>query len=288
MTVIIPPRMSQTGLKQLRNHLEPRGNALRDSWQVTRRKLTGSPLGTKPGPQPGCNFDPGIPTLHPAVLHRVLMGDMVARIQVVNSTTSSTGWDVLLDGAVAVTLTPPTLPQVAAAAALLNAEPRRARPGLLGQRDWVAVYFAELFQLDPVQHALVLDLLDIATNIAMVPAFQVKLLADIPRPEDLVDLPETVIDCPWHPSWPSGHATAAYTISTVLAKLTGATAVPALLAHRISKGREAALVHTHLDSDAGKSLGEAIGNWLHTSATTQCATHQAWASLWEAARASLP
>ena len=78
-----------------------------------------------------------------------------------------------------------------------------------------------------------------------------------------------MIQTPDHSSFPSGHATEAFAIATVLNSLdTGGTAqkgvsdlaIPFKLAHRIAANRVVAGVHYPCDSDAGAMMGCAIGS----------------------------
>lgn len=288
MTVIIPPRMSQTGLEHLLDHSRPVGNLLRASWVISQGRLK-KPAGARKTPDTAqCKPAPTVGSMEPSEMHAAIMAEMGPRI-----TTSRNGsdWRLHLDGTQTAPITQPSLPDVATAVGGLVKEPLATRAGLRGQRDWVAIYFARLLGFQPGSHAAVLDLLDCAVNLAMGPTFALKNGAKIPRPLDVDPTLEEVVERLWHASWPSGHAAAAYTIATVLGRLTGADAAEQErldeLADMVAVNREKALVHTPLDSNAGRMVGQAVGQWLADSATTGCKTHPTWASLWEAARQQL-
>ena len=84
-----------------------------------------------------------------------------------------------------------------------------------------------------------------------------------------------VIPTPEHGSWPSGHATQAFTAATVLAALQGgagrvevmADSQTFRLAARIAANRTVAGMHFAADSAAGAMLGITIGRYLAARAT---------------------
>lgn len=288
MTSIPPPQMSRNGLRSLRDVESGFGNELRESWQRTLTKLT-LPRGgfATPGPAP-CKADAAIGGLESSELYARVFAEMMPRLHTLKP---GAEWKVRADGAELCSLLQPNLQDVRAAANALVAAPALDRPGLRGQRDWIGIYFAHELTLDPARHGLVLDLIDIAAGIVMLPTFALKNGANIPRPWDIGVGRAPIIDKIWHASWPSGHATAAYVFAHVLGALAGADAVEQArldqLAGVVATFRERALVHTPLDSDAGRILGTAVGTWLVEAATTDCATHPDWASLYELARQQL-
>jgi hypothetical protein len=87
-----------------------------------------------------------------------------------------------------------------------------------------------------------------------------------PRPVELSPQIQPMIPTPGHASWPSGHATEAFTVITVLQSL-----LPAghkykeqleRLAARIAVNRTVAGLHYPVDSAAGRLLGTALGEFF--------------------------
>ena len=110
----------------------------------------------------------------------------------------------------------------------------------------------------------------LAQQIAILVEMQVKHLLHLPRPVNYSEKLQPVIDTPDHSSYPSGHATEAFAIATVLNRLEfnqdpsnavkkGRERQVFLLAHRIAVNRTIAGVHFPIDSMAGAVLGCGIG-----------------------------
>ncbi len=287
MTALPPPRMSRNGLRSLQDVSSEFGNDLRASWQRTLTKLTW-PKGQFITPAASRQADAAGGALETSDLYARVFAELMPRLRVSNP---GADWKVQADGVGICSLAPPSLAQVEIAADALVEAPLVDLPGLRGQRDWIGIYFAQELGLDPVRHGPVLDLIDIVSGIVMLPTFALKNGANIPRPWDIGARRAPIIDKIWHASWPSGHATAAYAFARVLGQLTGADATAQVrldqLAGVVATFRERALVHTPLDSAAGKELGTAVADWLVDAATTGSAVNPAWASLHELARQRL-
>jgi hypothetical protein len=87
---------------------------------------------------------------------------------------------------------------------------------------------------------------------------------------------------PGHPSYPSGHATMAYTWAYLIAKLDGyAKRKQALLdaAAEVALNREIAGVHFGSDSECGRQLGEQIADKIYPSANSSGPIQQYLGSL---------
>lgn len=291
MTTMPPPHTSARGFSHLNDASSRLGNDLRLSWQHTLANLT-SPRGAQTATQAtACKTDPTVPALEPARLHALAMGELGQRLMAVKV---GSGWNLQADGVnlLANPLIPPNAAELAQAVANMPPPPKAADlPGLLGQRDWISIYFAQDLGWVPAQHGLVLDLLDVAVNVAMVPTFGIKLGAAVARPWEVSGTRKRLFDPPWHPSWPSGHGVAAFLCSDLLKALTGADAAMQLrldeLAQWIAENRERGQVHTALDTAAGRQVGQAVAGWLVRLATTNCTDGSPWTSLFEAARKTL-
>ena len=111
-------------------------------------------------------------------------------------------------------------------------------------------------------------------DVAILVEMQVKHFLRSPRPIAFSDRIMPVIDTPDHSTFPSGHATEAFAIATVLARLERGHRPKAAgegilfdLAHRIAVNRTVAGVHFPVDSAAGARLGCAIGEAICALAT---------------------
>ncbi|MDN5569448.1 MAG: phosphatase PAP2 family protein, partial [Paracoccus sp. (in: a-proteobacteria)] len=97
---------------------------------------------------------------------------------------------------------------------------------------------------------------------------RIKLALACPRPTQFSDRLQPMIACPSHPTLPSGHATQAFCVATLLTGLQNpATPVHAAdqlyrLACRIAVNRTVAGVHFPADSAAGAVLGIQLARHL--------------------------
>lgn len=299
MTMLPPPKHSVRGLLLLQT-VDPNGQELRDSWTQTLGEIALSlpatrtpPAASVPSPDPVVGgYDSG-EKIQAAISEVGLR--LCARRLPADPKTGELRWSVDADGTSIAQVAEPLMADAQAAATSLSGLPVPPMAGLLGQRNWIAVYFMHHIGLAPVQHRPLLDLMDAALNVVMLPIFTIKNTAQIPRPwvlEPRLDPPRIDKGPLWHSSFPSGHATQAHACARLLGKLVGADANLQgnldQLAAVIAGNREKAWVHTALDSAAGRVIGNALGQWLHEAATVHKATFPAWASMQEYARRQLP
>lgn len=132
-------------------------------------------------------------------------------------------------------------------------------------------FWESLVDLDPVKAPRTFELLRAALGFASSVAQQMKNDLGVPRASAMAALVMPMIDVPRHGAMPSGHATAAFTLSTLLSKLLAGE--PSLveplqqLAYRVAFNREVAGVHYPMDSAAGRVLGETLGAFVAAAAT---------------------
>lgn len=136
-------------------------------------------------------------------------------------------------------------------------------------------FFGLAGRLDASQRKYTLELLTVVQGLTYEIEMQVKHFVWTPRPIDFSPRVMPIIQTPDHSSFPSGHATEAFAIATVLFLIMsensnadpvkGLTewAVPFRIAHRIAVNRTVAGVHFPVDSAAGAILGIAIGRAVH-------------------------
>lgn len=130
-------------------------------------------------------------------------------------------------------------------------------------------FFGALAQLDAAKRRRSLELMIAVQRVAYLLTMRIKSLTWMPRPVDFSVRVQPIIQTPDHSTFPSGHATEAFALATVLTRMTAphmdvASAVAAnhmhfRLAHRIAANRTVAGVHFPADSAAGAQLGCAIG-----------------------------
>lgn len=138
------------------------------------------------------------------------------------------------------------------------------------QKSDLISFFASILPLCPDRSQRSIEFLGFAMEIAGALAQRFKLAFACPRPYFFSPLLQPMIPTPEHGSWPSGHATQAFTLATVLAALTGdggpakvaADSQIFRLAARIAANRTVAGVHFPTDSAAGAMMGITIGNYL--------------------------
>ncbi|MEO0390591.1 MAG: phosphatase PAP2 family protein [Pseudomonadota bacterium] len=132
-------------------------------------------------------------------------------------------------------------------------------------------FFGAIGYIDNARRVKTGEVMDAVFRMVVTTEMQVKHLARTLRPIDLSPQVQPVIQTPDHSAYPSGHATEAYIIATVLDRLmTGRSAAAGLaagaqvyrLAYRIASNRTVAGVHFPMDSAAGAVLGCALGEHL--------------------------
>lgn len=124
-------------------------------------------------------------------------------------------------------------------------------------------------QRRPRRYMLSFLVLDVTSSIAGLIVHQLKQRIRVPRPDDAVFTRPVnpVIDVPAYASYPGGHSTLAHALRHVVAELVGATAAEKIrlqqLADKVAEDRVLAGLHTRaMDTDDGRTLGDAIGTWM--------------------------
>ncbi|MCH2093547.1 MAG: phosphatase PAP2 family protein [Rhodobacteraceae bacterium] len=144
------------------------------------------------------------------------------------------------------------------------------------QLDDMLSFFGSQVYLDNGRRAYSLMLLNAARSFAIHVETPMKYFCRVPRPVDFAMQVQPIIQTPDHSSFPSGHATEAFAIATVLHRLSsgqGAAhgvenmALPFRLAHRIAANRTVAGVHFPADSRVGAYIGCVVGDLIYALAT---------------------
>ncbi|MDI1268193.1 MAG: phosphatase PAP2 family protein, partial [Polaromonas sp.] len=127
-------------------------------------------------------------------------------------------------------------------------------------------FWGSVIGLTSHRHKWTMELVTLMLALAGDVEMRFKHAFACPRPVDLSPQIQPMIPTPGHASWPSGHATEAFTVITVLLAL-----LPAghqykeqlqRLAARIAVNRTVAGVHYPVDSAAGRLLGTALGEFF--------------------------
>ncbi len=134
----------------------------------------------------------------------------------------------------------------------------------LTQRSRIDAYFAGLLCFSRSSHPCTAYLLDGILRIAQFVVMYYKAEFQRPRPSQLAPALLPPIAVPAHASYPSGHATEAYSVQLCLTEvLRRAGVVPSVtgpnspllrLAQRIARNREVLGLHYPSDSEAGRKL----------------------------------
>ncbi|EBA10919.1 phosphoesterase, PA-phosphatase related protein [Roseobacter sp. CCS2] len=151
------------------------------------------------------------------------------------------------------------------------------------QIDDITSFFAAALRLDADRSEWTLEWLEAVVRLCGYVEFPLKFTHNIPRPADYSSRVYPVVETPKHGTWPSGHATEAFAIATVLSGLVfeitnpgnapfrvkdaiaGSTTVANLLfriATRIADNRTIGGLHFPTDSYAGAFCGIGIGEAL--------------------------
>lgn len=139
---------------------------------------------------------------------------------------------------------------------------------ILVQRDSQIPFFAGIIPIHAVRSPAVIEMLEVGLAIATPVVMRVKLALGCPRPTQFSNLVQPPIAEPAHPALPSGHATQAFMLATMLSILTEPKAVFKSdsqlyrLACRIAINRTVAGMHFPVDSAAGAVLGIQLGRYL--------------------------
>jgi len=156
-------------------------------------------------------------------------------------------------------------------------------------------FFGAVDLLDPSRTPWTLELLDAGIRLAVMVEMRIKHALNVPRPVVLSPRIQPIIQTPAHGSLPSGHATEAAIVATLLSHLAaardaGKRPVPEAefltlskrltecqhqryrVAARIAANRTVAGVHYPVDSAAGAILGVTLGEYVAAMATGQACT----------------
>ncbi|WP_165456192.1 phosphatase PAP2 family protein [Paracoccus sediminis] len=168
-------------------------------------------------------------------------------------------------------ITRPEIAQLQAAVPMVGtyAELRSDRLAeILVQQEYLIPFFASIIPLSPERTPAVIEMLEVGLSVVTPVVMRIKLALGCPRPTQFSPLVQPPIPEPAHPSLPSGHATQAFTLATMLTLLTdpagGAKgdSQPYRLASRIAINRTVAGVHFPVDSAAGAILGIQLGRYM--------------------------
>ncbi len=141
---------------------------------------------------------------------------------------------------------------------------------ILSQTGMFGEYFAVLLGMTPDRNARTYDFLDIVQGLAGDATMMPKHILACRRPDEIDGRIVPLLPAPGHGAFPSGHATQAFALATVLAGLIEAcpshfadpvarTELVFAQAHRIAVNRTVAGLHFPVDSRAGAVLGMQIG-----------------------------
>lgn len=129
-------------------------------------------------------------------------------------------------------------------------------------------FYGTLTHLNASRRKKTLELLDLVQGLAITLEMQVKHICWSPRPIDFATEVQPIIQTPDHSTFPSGHATEAYALATILHHLQNPSASASdgirsqdmayRIAHRIAVNRTVAGVHFPVDSAAGAVLGTVL------------------------------
>jgi hypothetical protein len=165
------------------------------------------------------------------------------------------------------------------------------RDEIVWQANDAGLAIARALKLEVVRDRHFLYLFDVLELVLASPLYEAKLHFNVDRPSKHPDgaTIQPVVPIPRHQSFPSGHASYSWAlVELVMAILRFNPAQEEYLralAERITLNRQAAGLHTQLDSDAGRQLGESIGRWLGAAAY-DIKNYPKWAALAGRAQAS--
>lgn len=136
-------------------------------------------------------------------------------------------------------------------------------------------FFGAVAPIQMPGRKLTFEWLTAVQSLCVLVEMQVKHFCWGARPNQLTPMIQPVIPTPDHSTFPSGHATEAFAIATVLEAFSNRSAedglrawtAPYRLAHRIAVNRTIAGVHYPVDSAGGAMLGCAIGEALVKAST---------------------
>ncbi|MDP1742142.1 MAG: phosphatase PAP2 family protein [Polaromonas sp.] len=139
-------------------------------------------------------------------------------------------------------------------------------------------FWGSIIGLSAHRHKWTLELITLGLSLASHVEMRFKHAFACQRPVDLSPQVQPMIPTPGHASWPSGHATEAFMLSTVL---------QALLPHgdkykeqlerqaaRIAVNRTVAGLHYPVDSAVGRLLGTALADFFVARCTGKLKLHE--------------
>ncbi|OGB24301.1 MAG: hypothetical protein A3I66_10005 [Burkholderiales bacterium RIFCSPLOWO2_02_FULL_57_36] len=139
-------------------------------------------------------------------------------------------------------------------------------------------FWGSVVGLTAHRHKWTLELIDLALLLASHVEMRFKHAFACPRPVDLSPQIQPMIPTPGHASWPSGHATEAFTVAAVLQSLLphGSKCKEQLerQASRIAVNRTVAGLHYPVDSAAGRLLGTALADFFVARCTGKLKLHE--------------
>ncbi|MGH6627335.1 MAG: phosphatase PAP2 family protein [Burkholderiaceae bacterium] len=141
---------------------------------------------------------------------------------------------------------------------------------ILTQMQPQGPFWGSIIGLQPHRHKWTLELVTLALLMTSDIEMRFKHAFACPRPMELSPQIQPMIATPGHASWPSGHATEAFAVATVVEALlqsangTGARYREQLQrqAARIAVNRTVAGLHYPVDSAVGRLLGTALGEFF--------------------------
>ncbi|MDO5631923.1 MAG: phosphatase PAP2 family protein [Paracoccus sp. (in: a-proteobacteria)] len=139
---------------------------------------------------------------------------------------------------------------------------------ILAQTTDLMPFFTAILPLEPERSRRIGDMLSIALDLSDCAVMRVKLALGCPRPNQFSNRIQPVINTPAHAAFPSGHATQAFLLATLLTLLDDPGATLAAdsqlfrMASRIAANRTVAGVHYPADSAAGAMLGMTLARYL--------------------------
>ncbi|MBU7571872.1 MAG: hypothetical protein KAF64_00855 [Hydrogenophaga sp.] len=151
---------------------------------------------------------------------------------------------------------------------------------IVDQRTPPILFWSSLLGLTAHRHKKTLQLIDLVFSLSVLVEMRFKQIFASIRPVAFSPQIQPMIETPGHGSWPSGHATEAFAVATLMQALldtvpgTGSPPNGTLnreqmqrLAARIATNRVVAGVHYPVDSAGGRLLGTALAEFLVARAT---------------------